>query len=84
MAKRVKLYEKKQQGPRIPLWGWILAVVIVITLLVLFFSHRKEGLVTQPAVTPVSSLQILPDTLFARDGVEQSEPAVDHLPAAAG
>lgn len=42
MAKRVKLYEEKRQSWTIPLWVWILGLVVVLTLLFLLFTHRGE------------------------------------------
>lgn len=56
MAKRIKIYEEKRQEKAIPLWAWILGLVVVITVLVLFFTHGREHPAAQPAVTPVSAL----------------------------
>lgn len=57
MANRVKLYEEKRHARAIPLWVWILGLVAVLTCLVLFFTHRNEPPVREPAVTPVSQLR---------------------------
>ena len=42
MVKRVKLYEEKRRSWTVPLWVWILGLVVVLTLLFLFFTHRER------------------------------------------
>ncbi len=64
MAQRVKLYEEKKTKKSVPLWGWVLAIVLAVALIVFFFSRRSPQDVTAPTVAPAAAL-IFPSLLPA-------------------
>jgi len=56
MAQRVKLYEEKKTKKALPLWAWVLAIVLAVALIVFFFSRRSAQNVSAPAITPAAGL----------------------------
>lgn len=56
MAQRVKLYEEKKTKKSLPLWGWVLAILVAVALIVFFFARQTPRDVSEPAITPAAGL----------------------------
>lgn len=71
MAQRVKLYEAKKAKRALPLWGWVLGIVLVVALIVFLFTRRNSDPATAPVITPAAWLSFpafaitLPETSAA-------------------
>lgn len=56
MAQRVKLYEEKKTKKSLPMWGWVLAILVAVALIVFFFARQTPRDVSEPVITPAAVL----------------------------
>lgn len=56
MAQRVRLYEEKKTKKSLPLWGWALAILVAVALIVFFFARQTPHEVSEPTITPAARL----------------------------
>jgi outer membrane protein OmpA-like peptidoglycan-associated protein len=60
MPEKVKVYEEKKKG--MPIWAWLLPLLLVLALLAYFFTrHNEEPAITQAPVSQVAPVAALPD-----------------------
>ncbi len=60
MSEKVKIYEEKKKG--LPLWAWLLPLLVIAALLAYFLTrHKEEPQVTQAPVTQVAPAAAFPD-----------------------
>ncbi len=57
MAENVKIYEEKKKG--LPIWAWLLPLLLLLALLAYFLLHRPAPVATAPA--PAVATQAFPD-----------------------
>lgn len=56
MAQRVKLYEEKKSAKALPLWAWVLAIVLMVALIVFFFTRHNDQALKAPTITPAAAV----------------------------
>ena len=53
-TERVKVYEDKTSGG-VPVWAWLLPLLLILALLAWYFLHRNKEAAAPVATTPVAS-----------------------------
>ena len=60
MSENVKIYEEKKRG--LPIWAWLLPLLLLIALLAYFLTHHKaDPVITQAPVSQVAPAAAFPD-----------------------
>lgn len=60
MTDKVKIYEEKKKG--LPIWAWLLPLLLLLALLAYFLTrHKEEPVVTQAPATQVAPAAAFPD-----------------------